>query len=47
MIEYKSCFRGGIKILSGIGFCAVQVDRGYLSGKFFRENEVLVLWGII
>ena len=45
MIEYKSCCGVVIKGLSGIEFCAVQADLGYLPDKFFRENEVEGLWG--
>ena len=35
VIEYKSCCGVVIKGLSGIEFCAVQADLGYLPDKFF------------
>lgn len=38
MIEYKSCCGVVIKGLSGIEFCAVQADLGYLPDKFFLER---------
>ena len=45
MIEYKRCSRLVIKELSGIEFCAVQADLGYLPDNIFREDEVEGLWG--
>ena len=40
----KTLLQAGYEGIIWHGFCTVKADRGYLSGIFFRENEVEGLW---